>query len=388
VDQESDAVNTNGTAEVELEQPTGEISHVAKPSKRKINSERLIVIGMWLITISVVLLMVYIYLQRKKPVENSPVIEQPAVMASTATPVPQRINLPLPAYEPAQMDLSVTRHAAFHTIIPNRPRQEVGEYTVVAGDSVFGIAKKFNIKPETVLWANYDQLQDNPQELSIGMILNIPPIDGVYYQWQENDTFESVAGEFKASLKEIMNWPGNRFDLINPEVNPGQWVMIPDGQREFQTWFVPQIARDQAGVSKSVYGPGACEGSYEGVYGTGGFIWPTVTRTLSGNDFWSGHLAIDIAASVGDPIFASDSGVIVFSGWAAGGYGNMIMIDHGNGYQTVYAHLNETYVGCGQSVIQGNVIGAAGSTGNSTGPHLHFEVRIWGQFVNPWYVLP
>lgn len=388
MDQESNSEHTNGAADEEQEGPTGEGFRGANFSKRKTNSERLILIGVWLVTISVVLLMVYFWLQRIKPEDTQPANEPPVTQVVRAASTPQLDKSKLPAYEPGQPGISLSRQAFFHTIIPNRPRQDVSEYTVVAGDSVFGIAKKFNIQPETVLWANYDQLQDSPHELSIGMALNIPPIDGVYYQWQENDTFESVAAEFEASLKDIMNWPGNRLDLVNPEVKLEQWVMIPGGQREFKTWVVPQIARDKAGVSKSVYGPGACEGSYDGAYGTGGFIWPTVTRTLSGNDYWSGHLAIDIAASVGDPIFASDSGVIVFAGWAGGGYGNIIMLDHGNGYQTVYAHLNDVYVGCGQSVNQGNVIGAAGNTGNSTGPHLHFEIRIWGQYVNPWYVLP
>lgn len=383
---ESDTANTNG--KTEDQHPTGEEQHGAIISNKKNKSERLIVMGGWLITISIVLLMIYFYLQQAHPGESLSETEQPSVLTATSTSTPQRINSSLPIYKSESLNPAVTRQPDFHTIIPNRPRQEVSEYTVSAGDSVFGIAKKFNIQPETVLWANYDQLQDNPHELSIGMVLNIPPIDGVYYQWEENDTFESVASEFEAALKDMMNWPGNGFDLVDPQVEPGQWIMIPGGQREFRTWVVPQIARDKAGVSKSVYGPGACEGSYEGVYGSGGFIWPTVTRTLSGNDFWSGHLAIDIAASTGDPIFASDSGVIVFAGWALGGYGNMIMVDHGNGYQTVYAHLNDVYVGCGQSVNQGNVIGAAGSTGNSTGPHLHFEIRIWGQYVNPWYVLP
>jgi len=388
VEQESDSEHTNGAADEEQKKPTGESFRGTDSSNKTFNSERLIIIGVWLLTISVVLLMVYFWLQRTQPEEPQPADGSKAPQVVTEAPAVNLENSKLPEYEPGQPDITLFRETFLHTIIPNRPRQDVGEYIVVAGDSVFGIAKKFNVKPETVLWANYEQLQDSPHELSIDMVLNIPPIDGVYYQWQENDTFESVAVEFKASLKDIMNWPGNRLDLVNPDVKVGQWVMIPGGSREFRTWVVPQIARDKAGVSKSVYGPGACEGSYEGVYGSGGFIWPTVTRSLSGNDYWSGHLAIDIAASIGDPIFASDSGVIVFAGWAAGGYGNIIMIDHGNGYQTVYAHLNDVYVGCGQSVNQGRVIGAAGSTGNSTGPHLHFEIRIWGQYVNPWYVLP
>jgi murein DD-endopeptidase MepM/ murein hydrolase activator NlpD len=117
-------------------------------------------------------------------------------------------------------------------------------------------------------------------------------------------------------------------------------------------------------------------------------VWPSANRVLSGNDYWPGHLAIDIAAAVGDGVFAADSGVVVFSGWATGGYGYMVMIDHGNGYQTLYSHLSQAIARCGQSVNQGTYIGAAGSTGNSTGAHLHFEVRYFGGFVNPWTVLP
>jgi len=91
---------------------------------------------------------------------------------------------------------------------------------------------------------------------------------------------------------------------------------------------------------------------------------------------------------VGEPIFASDSGVVVFAGWASGGYGNVVVVDHGTGYQTLYAHLSGVTSGCGQSVVQGQTIGLGGNTGNSTGAHLHFEVRFQGGFVNPWFVLP
>ena len=220
------------------------------------------------------------------------------------------------------------------------------------------------------------------------MELKIPPVDGVFYQWQEGDTLEDVAQRFKANPKDITNWAGNKLDLTNPEMWNGQWVLIPGGEREFRAWIVPTIARGKAGVSKSVYGLGACEGSYDGAYGTGAFTWPSANHVLSGNDYWSGHLGIDIAGSTGDGVFASDSGVVVFSGWATGGYGYMIMIDHGNGYQTVYAHLSSVSARCGQSVYQGGYIGAIGSTGNSTGSHLHFEVRYGGGFVSPWYVLP
>jgi murein DD-endopeptidase MepM/ murein hydrolase activator NlpD len=283
---------------------------------------------------------------------------------------------------------AVARRVKPLTVIPERPSVEVKTHQVELGDSVFEIASIFEIKPETLLWANYSQLNDNPDMISIGMVLNIPPVDGVYYEWQPGDTVQTVAGRFDANLADLLNWSGNNFDLTDPQATPGTWVMVPGGHREFRQWIIPVIPRGAAGVSKSVYGAGACEGNYDGAYGSGAFIWPAGNHSLSGNDYWSGHLGIDIAAGEGAPIYAADSGVVVFSGWATGGYGNMVMIDHGNGYQTVYAHLNNASAGCGRSVSQGTIIGYSGSTGNSTGAHLHFEVRYLGGFVSPWYVLP
>ena len=350
-------------------------------------SDRFIVTGFWLIAASLVLLVVYLGWRVKGTAAATPI---PTIEEVRASPTISAENLAaeMPAFELSSKLHFIRRETTINTIIPSRPREEAVEYTVEKGDSVFGIAKKFNIKPETVLWANEDQLNDSPDMLSPGMVLKIPPVDGVYYQWKENDTLTSVADQFKAKVDDILNWPGNKMDLTNPEVKVDEWVMVPGGEREFRTWIVPQIARDKSGVSKSVYGPGACAGNYDGAYGTGWFAWPSASHVLSGNDFWSGHLGIDIAAFTGDPVYASDSGVIVFAGWSTGGYGYMVMIDHGNGYQTVYGHLSAVGVSCGQSVYQGNYIGSAGSTGNSTGSHLHFEIRLWGQFINPWYVLP
>ncbi len=312
--------------------------------------------------------------------QNSPMVPTRVPEAVAVVSLPA---LALP--EPAPL---LSRVTDLDTIIPKRPDPKVVQYTVDRGDSVFGIAEFFDIEPETVLWANYDLLNDNPDYLEPGMELNIPPINGVYYTWQEGDTLEQVAARFEASAEAITLYPGNKLDLFEPEIDPGQLVMVPDGRREFRQWIVPTIPRGAAGVSKSLYGPGACDGGYSGAFGTGAFIYPTYNHSLSGNDYWSGHLGIDLAAGAGDQIRAADSGVVVFSGWATGGYGYMVMIDHGNGYQTLYAHLNQTVAGCGQSVGPGGVIGLGGSTGNSTGVHLHFEVRYQGGFLSPWFVLP
>lgn len=300
-------------------------------------------------------------------------------------------QVPLPTFEALDDRSSSTgidRYSNLHTVIPNRPNTIVSQYTVDLGDSVFEIAARFNLKPESVLWANYEQLNDNPDLLSLGMNLNIPPVDGVLHIWKEGDSLDALAAQYQVKAEDILAWSGNQIDLVDPQIPAGTLIMIPGGKREYRQWIIPTIPRGRAGVSQALYGSGACEGSFEGAYGSGAFIWPAGNHVLSGNDYWDGHLAIDIAAGEGAPIYAADSGVVVFAGWATGGYGNMVMIDHGNGYQTLYAHLSSVRVRCGQSVSQGSTIGIGGSTGNSTGPHLHFEVRYLGGFVNPWYVLP
>jgi len=293
----------------------------------------------------------------------------------------------LPSYS-ANGPQALSRLANPHTTMPHRARIDVVRYTVQPGDSIFAISDEFGVDPETLLWGNYEVLNDDPHLLRPGQELNILPVDGTYYQWQAGDSLEGVAGFFGVAAQDILDWPGNQLDPSNPVIEEGRWLVIPGGRRELRTWTVPTIARGQAGVGAGL-GPGACSGDYSGgAVGTGGFIWPTGNHYISGNDYWSGHLAIDLAAGVGASVWAADSGVIVFAGWSTVGYGNMVMIDHGNGWQTLYAHLNSVSVGCGQSVSQGQGIGGAGSTGNSTGPHLHFETRFESGFVNPWYVLP
>ena len=206
-------------------------------------------------------------------------------------------------------------------------------------------------------------------------------MDGVYYQVQQGDTLVSIAAKFSANLDDILNWPGNTIDLATEKVKPGDYVMVPGGHQKVVVWNIPSVAR--AGASNSsgtACGPGPV-GS--------GFIWPTGNHYLSGNDFWSGHPGIDIAAGLGAPVWAAAAGVVTIAqgGWN-GGYGNVVMIDHGNGYITVYGHLSQINVVPCQGVAAGQGIGLAGSTGNSTGPHLHFEVRQGGENIDPWYVLP
>ena len=134
-------------------------------------------------------------------------------------------------------------------------------------------------------------------------------------------------------------------------------------------------------------GPGFCGTITDGAVGIGTFTWPTTEKYLSGFDYSpdTNHYGIDVAGKLGNPIYAVDNGVVVYSGWNNWGYGNVIVIDHGNGWQSLYSHLSTIGVSCGASVYQGGTIGYMGSTGNSSGPHLHFELRSdkYGR-PNPW----
>ena len=300
--------------------------------------------------------------------------------------IPSDAQANMPYFEVEPKEKLLSRNPETQTIAPTRPRSVPVDYEVELGDAVFSIAQKYNITPETLLWSNYDVLKDDPHSLSVGQVLRIPPTNGIIYEWKEGDSLEKVAADFRADVDDILNWSGNNLDLTNPEVDPGTVVMIPGGQREFQQWVVPTYAVGRSGTNASL--PGGCEVVGGGFYGGGFFIWPADNRYLSGNDFWSGHLAIDIAAGTGAPIYAADSGVVVFAGWDSNGYGNVVMIDHQNGYHTLYAHLSSITTSCGSNIAQGSVLGYGGSTGNSTGPHLHFEVRYLGGFLNPWTVLP
>ena len=366
---------------------TSEIKSATRTKSREPNG--LILAGVWMLALSLVLLAGYIGWRVQTTQAAIPESQPtPTIQTEVISASPNLGTAVLPAFLKVFPEQGINRRTALHTNIPTRARTDVIEYTVTTGDSVFGIAKSFNLHPETILWANYDSLNDSPDMLNPGMELNVPPVDGVYYQWQEGDSLDSVATKFDATVQDILSWEGNNFDLTDPKVEPGAYIMVPNGHREFKQWVVPTIARANSGVLKSVLGPGACEGNYEGAYGSGAFAWPTASHVLSGNDYWSGHLGIDIAGYLGDGIFAADAGVVVFAGWANGGYGYMVMIDHGNGYQSLYAHMSVVSATCGQSVYTGSYIGAIGSTGNSTGPHLHFEVRYMGGFISPWYVLP
>ena len=302
-------------------------------------------------------------------------------------------ELPL---QSAEAFVGIPRVAQPLTIIPSRPRQEITTYIVQDGDTVFGIAQQFGLQPETVLWGNYIVLQDNPHSLKPGQELLILPSDGVYWQWLSINKggLPGFANVFGANVEDILNSPVNNLDretvgdINNPNIPDQTWLFVPGGRRELISWSAPLGVTRENPASARVLGPGACDAISGGAVGYGTFIWPAPEHRLSGYDYSMIHRGIDIAGNTGEATFATDAGVVVYAGWNNYGYGNMIMIDHGNNFQSLYAHLSAYNVGCGQSVGQGEVIGAIGSTGNSSGSHLHFEILSGSGKINPWDVLP
>lgn len=316
-----------------------------------------------------------------------------AATLPTATPIPENPGLPdLDRTVPGRV--GIARLATLHTTIPTRPRVNVITYSVTLGDSVFGIAEMFNLKPETIMWANTNILQDNPHRLMVDQVINIMPTNGTYHKWREGEDLQKVAEFYEVDVMDIIEWPGNPFDLYGidiqtPGITPGTMLIIPGGQREMVDYGPPRIPRNDPAVART-YGPGHCGVLMDGVIGDGLFVWPTSEHWLSGYDYSpeTNHHGIDIAGDTGFPIWAADDGVVVYAGWSYSGYGNLVVIDHGNEWQSLYAHLDTVFVSCGESVFQGATIATMGNSGNSSGSHLHFELLYGSAKVNPWNFLP
>ena len=300
-----------------------------------------------------------------QPLQQTPVNPiAPAVDEETGTP------LTLPSQLNDFLDDVLVSAAVPHTIIPERAREEISTYVVQSGDTIYGIAAKFGLDPETIMWSN-GELENAPDLLSVGQELTILPVNGVYHQVGEGDTIESVASTFKADPAAIINYPLNGLDPDQPVIVPGQWLVVPGGNKP----FIPRTVTAYIGDIP--------EGASEG---TGAFAWPASGSIYQG--FFPWHPAIDIAAYIGAPVLAADSGYVIMAGWSDVGYGYHVVIDHGNGYQTLYAHLQAYYVEAGDNVAQGQQIAEMGNTGNATGPHLHFEVRQSTVMRNPIGFLP
>jgi murein DD-endopeptidase MepM/ murein hydrolase activator NlpD len=230
------------------------------------------------------------------------------------------------------------------------------------------IAARFGVTPDSVIWAN-GKLEDNPDALSVGQVLYIPPVSGVLHRVDKGETVLSIAARFKTQPQGILDDPFNQsihdFKSSPQQLAVDAFIMVPGGSK-------PVVVRQ---VQYSASTPG------NALKGTLNFQWPAgacITQY-----FWARHPGIDLANSKGTPVVAADDGYVELVGWEPTGYGNMILLNHGNGTISRYAHLSAFAVDAGQSVKKGQLIGRIGSTGRSTGPHLHFEVIVNGVHRNP-----
>lgn len=260
------------------------------------------------------------------------------------------------SYNPYENSLS--------TVISAKPRDKIIEYEVLGGDNLASISKKFDLSIDTIKWAN--NLKSDT--IKPGQILKIPPITGVVHKVASGDNIYTIAKKYKTDAQNIVNFPFNDFaDLDTFVLTPGQVLYVPDGViEEEKPKFAPApyLTQIQAGVK-----------------GSSNFIWPT-SGGITQYPVWY-HMALDIANSSMPPILASDTGTVIYAGCVRYGYGCSIIIDHANGYKTLYAHLSSIGVSPGQAVGQGQQIGVMGLTGRSTGTHLHFEVRSGDTLLNP-----
>ncbi len=248
---------------------------------------------------------------------------------------------------------------------------EITIHVVSQGETLSTIAQRYGLQVSTLLWEN-KITEKTP--LKPGTELKVLPVDGVRHQVQRGETIYSIAKKYgldSAQAQIIVDYPFNEF--LNDEtfeLATGQFLMVPEGVPPAEESIQPRIAQ------KVILTPDA--GS---VSATGSFRWPTAGIITQRYSFY--HKAIDIANRSGGPILAADGGVIIGAGWDASGYGNRVLLDHGNGYITLYGHLSVLQVTAGQKVNRGDVLGQMGSTGRSTGTHLHFEIRQSGALLNP-----
>ncbi len=239
----------------------------------------------------------------------------------------------------------------------NAPRLEevntqISIYTIREGDTLSEIGEMFGVSVNTIMWAND---LTRASAIQPGQTIIILPISGINYTVKKGDTITGIVEYYKADLEEVLQY---NDIAISSVLTPGQTILIPDA--ELHTAVPSKVVKSSAAGTPN----------YSGYY----------IRPIRGGvktQGIHGHNGVDLAAPIGTPIYASASGVVIVSnvgGWN-GGYGNFIIISHANGTQTVYSHNTKNLVQAGDYVEQGDQIATVGTTGKSTGPHVHFEIR-------------
>lgn len=254
-------------------------------------------------------------------------------------------------------------------------RSETETYIVEDGDTVSTIAKKFDLSITTVLWANNLSVRST---IRPGDSLAILPVDGVSHKIKSGDTLSRIAKLYGVTTDDVLDANGLQSTST---LSIGDVLLVPGGEQQAPT------AKSRVASVSNLFTPSQTSSSGSSERNAIGFIWPTDLHKINvyyGQYYIYGrHTGLDIDCNYSNNNYAAADGIVTFSGWNSGGYGNLVQIDHGNGIVTYYGHHAKLYVRSGQSVSQGDPIGLCGTTGRSSGTHLHFEVRVNGRTTNP-----
>jgi murein DD-endopeptidase MepM/ murein hydrolase activator NlpD len=240
------------------------------------------------------------------------------------------------------------------------------EYVVQPGDTVSDMAEQFGISVNTILWANNLSVLST---LRPGQKLQILPVSGVIHKVAKNDTVEKIATKYKSDKDKILAF---NPELAGGALTVGQTIVVPDG-------ILPLAPRPAAPARAPIIAPANVVPGVE-------MLWPVPVHRITQYFKWN-HAAIDIGLPTGSSVWASDDGIIEYSGWSRGGWGNTIVVNHGDGRKTRYSHLSKVLVAVGDTVTKGQNIALSGNTGRSTGPHLDYRIYINGRTVNPLYYI-
>lgn len=271
-----------------------------------------------------------------------------------------------------QEDYVLTEDDITPTVDNVAKRTESIEYTVKNGDTAGSIANKFGVSVNTILWANNLSAKALIQP---GDKLTILPMTGVMHQVKRNENLATIANFYEVDQSKISEVNGLSGSAM---LKVGQSLLVPGGRKVVVATIKKPNTKPVS--TKPLYINGK-DPSTQIVAG-GKMAWPTVGHTVTQYYSWR-HNGLDIANKTGTPIYAAADGIVETASWNAGGYGYQVVINHGAGKQTRYAHMSAFAVKAGDSVSKGQNIGVMGSTGHSTGPHVHFEVMINGKRTNP-----
>lgn len=261
-------------------------------------------------------------------------------------------------------------------------------YTVKEDDTLLSVALELGVDlADMSCLLAPDFSWDQP--LVIGDVLVVPATPFTCHKVAIGESLADIAGMYGVTVDTLR---GEAWNQLAGEPRPGQNLRIPltlPTNEPAQAVPITQEWSLEAPTASEPMAPApptALPLPDDWPYGSGNFAWPVYGWLTQG--YHVGHRAIDVAAPLGTAVTAADRGVVIRAGWSTVGYGQFVIIDHQIDYITLYAHLSEILVEEGQVVKQGDLLGRVGSTGNSTGPHLHFEIRDFGRRVDPLTLLP